>query len=161
MKLTFDLGAELGGIETGSAAEYTRRMWQDYTRRFGAEDTFGFSIAVHPGRVARWIQACDKTGIRPACFALDLYKHIPEWMARLTSECRNAGISDPQIIVLETYYNDPQSLKELQEAAEQNHIEYLYLMQWPLKRGNTVPHFSSEAFNGDPRYDAYLSHEVK
>ena len=156
MKLTFDLGAELGGIESGSAAEYTGRMWQDYTRRFGAEDTFGFSIAVHPGRVALWIQACDKTGIRPACFALDLYDHIPAWMDRMVSEFRSAGISDPQIIVLETYFNDPQILKELQGAAERNHIEYLYLMQWPLKRGSAVAHFSSEAFNGDSRYEAYF-----
>lgn len=155
MKTTFDLGAELAGIEKGCAMEYTRRVWQEYTRRFGAGDSFGFSFAAHPGRIARWIEACDKVGVRPATFALDLYDHVPEWMPLMVSEFRKAGINDPQIIVLETYYNDPQSLKALQDAAEKNNIEYLYLMQWPLKWGAAVPHFSDVFYN--QQYDAYLA----
>ncbi|MCF7816464.1 MAG: hypothetical protein K9M54_01165 [Kiritimatiellales bacterium] len=155
MKVTFDLGAELGGIEVGCTAEYTRRVWEEYVRLFGPDDTFGFSIAAHPGRIARWIEVCDKTGVRPSSFALDLYDYIPEWMPLMVPEFRKAGIDDPQIIVLETYYNDPQSLKALQDAAEKNNIEYLYLMQWPLKRGAAVPHFSN-VFN-DQQYSAYLA----
>ena len=154
MKLVFDLGAELGGIETGCCREYTRRVWEEYTKRFGADDTFGFSMAGHPDRIRRWIEVCDEVGVRPSCYALDMYDHILEWMPRMMPEFGEAGIKDPKIIILETYWNDPKSLKDLQQIAADFDFEYEYLMQWPLLRGGPHPHFSDVFERAD--YDAHL-----
>ncbi|QHI68847.1 hypothetical protein [Tichowtungia aerotolerans] len=154
MRLRFDLGAELGGIESGRVTEYTKKLWAEYARRFGTEDTFGFSIAAHPGRVARWIDVCDEVGVRPECYALDLYNHIPQWMPRMISEFYEAEIRSPKIIVLETYWNDLQVLEELQQVADQFNLQYEFLMQWPWRRGSAHPHFS-DVFDR-PEYDVYL-----
>lgn len=154
MKITFDLGAELGGIERGKITQYTERLWRDYTDAFGANDSFGFSIAGHPSRIRRWISVADKVGIRPSSYALDLYSHIPEWMPQMVPEFAAAGVEDPKIIILETYWNDTRALKELQQVAEDFNFEYEFLMQWPLRRGSAHPHFS-DVFDR-PEYDVYL-----
>ena len=159
MKLMFDLGAELGGMEVGLCTQYTARVWEEYTRRFGVKDTFGFSIAACPGRIARWINVCDQAGVRPDFFALDLYDYIPEWMPKIIPEFFAAGIKHPQLIVLESYYNDAQELKDLQAVAERYNIEYCYLMQWPLRRGSRTLHYS-DVFD-HPQYDAYLRNQGK
>jgi len=155
MKLTFDLGAELGGIEKGQITPYTERLWRDYTEVFGADDTFGFSIAGHPTRIRRWIGIADKVGVRPSRYALDMYGYIPEWMPKMIPEFAEAGIDDPKIIILETYWNDAQALKDLQQIATDFDFEYEFLMQWPLLRGAPHPHFS-DVFE-KPEYDAYLN----
>jgi len=155
MKLTFDLGAELGGIEKGQITPYTERLWRDYTQQFGADDSFGFSIAGHPTRIRRWIGICDKVGVRPSRYALDMYGYIPEWMPKMIPEFAEAGVEDPKIIILETYWNDAQALKELQQIAEDFDFEYEFLMQWPLLRGAPHPHFSDVFEKAE--YNAYLN----
>lgn len=154
MNILFDLGAELGGIEKGKITQYTERLWRDYTDAFGVDDSFGFSIAGHPSRIRRWIGVADRVGLRPEYYALDLYDYIPEWMPRMIPEFYEAGIPEPKIIVLETYWNDFQSLEELQQIADRFGFEYEFLMQWPWRRGSEHPHFS-DVFD-HPEYDAYL-----
>ena len=155
MKLAFDLGAELGGIDKGRTSEYTERLWKDYTAAFGADDSFGFSIAGHPSRIRRWIGIADKVGVRPSRYALDMYGYIPEWMPKMIPEFAEAGIDDPKIIILETYWNDAQALKELQQIAVDFDFEYEFLMQWPLRRGSAHPHFSDVFEKAE--YNAYLA----
>lgn len=155
MKLTFDLGAELGGIDKGQITPYTERLWKDYTDKFGADDSFGFSIAGHPTRIHRWIEVCDKVGMRPSRYALDMYRYIPEWMPKMIPEFAEMGISDPKIIILETFWNDAQALKDLQKIAADFGFEYEFLMQWPLRRDSAHPHFSDVFEKAE--YDAYLN----
>jgi len=157
MKLSFDLGAELGGIEKGQITPYTERLWKDYTDAFGADDSFGFSIAGHPTRIRRWIGICDKVGVRPSRYALDMYGYIPEWMPKMIPEFAEAGVDDPKIIILETFWNDSQALKDLQQIAADFDFEYEFLMHWPLRRDSAHPHFS-EVFE-KAEYDAYLNSE--
>lgn len=157
IKLVFDLGAELGGISKGCVPEYTRRLWADYTERFGADDTFGFSIAAHPGRISNLIAIYDEVGIRPSRHALDLYKQVPKWMPKMVSEFHDAGIDDPRIIILETFWNSGQSLDEFQQISDQFGLSFEYLMQWPWQRDAAHPHFS-DVFNR-PAYNEYLKND--
>ena len=154
IKLVFDLGAELGGISKGCVPEYTRRLWKEYTERFGADDTFGFSIAAHPGRISNLLAVYDEVGVRPARHALDLYTHVPQWMPKMVSEFHDAGINKPRIIILETFWNSAESLNEFQQISDQFGLSFEYLMQWPWVRGAAHPHFS-DVFNR-PAYNEYL-----
>ncbi len=154
IKLVFDLGAELGGISKGSVPEYTRRLWADYTKRFGANDTLGFSIAAHPGRISNLIEVYDEVGIRPSRHALDLYKNVPKWMPGMVSEFHAAGIEEPRIIILETFWNSALSLQEFQQVADQFGLTFEYLMQWPWQRDAAHSHYS-DVF-GQPAYNEYL-----
>ena len=155
MRILYDLGAELGGIDTGKTRAYVRRLWKDYTARFGATDTCGFSVANHPGRVQRLLEDFDAAGTRPALFALDVYDHLHDWLGAAAKEFNAAGIERPRVIIQETYYNDPVTLEELQRVQRDFHYDFLYLMQWPIERGHPTPHFSMDF---PARYDAYLRH---
>lgn len=153
MKVMYDLGAEIAGLEVGQVPQYTRRMWKDYTLAYGKDDTYGFSVAVYPGRIANLLKVYDDVGVRPDAYSLDIYIHVQEWLGAAAKEFAEAGINRPRIIVQETYYNDPQSLAEIQKAGRDFGFEYLYLMQWPLKRGHDVAHFSDDYA---AEYDAYM-----
>ncbi len=157
IKLVFDLGAELGGLLKGSVPEYARRLWSEYTERFGADDTFGFSIAAHPGRISNLIEVYDEVGIRPTRHALDLYKHVPKWMPKMVGEFHEVGIEEPRIIILETFWNSAQSLQEFQDVVDQLDLSFEYLMQWPWQRDAAHPHFS-DVF-GQPAYNEYLQND--
>ena len=154
MDVVYDLGAELGGSEAGQARAYVRRLWGDYTSRFGAEDTYGFSVALYPGRVRRLLEDLDGSGDRPSAYALDVYDHVNEWLGEASREFRGAGIDRPRVIIQETYYNDPTALRELQRAQKDHGLEFLYLMQWPCVRDYPVPHFSVDF---PAEYDAYAT----
>ncbi|RLC10203.1 MAG: hypothetical protein DRI24_20625 [Deltaproteobacteria bacterium] len=154
MKVLYDLGAEIAGLENGQVPQYTRRMWKDYTQAYGKDDTYGFSVAVYPGRTANLLKVFEEVGVYPDIYSRDVYEHVQEWLGAAGKEFAEAGIKHPRIIIQETYYNDPQSLAELQKAGKDFGFEYLYLMQWPLKRGHPVPHFSDDYA---AEYDAYLT----
>ena len=154
MKVLYDLGAEIAGLENGQVPQYTRRMWKDYTQAYGKDDTYGFSVAVYPGRTANLLKVFEEVGVYPDIYSMDVYEHVQEWLGAAGKEFAEAGIKHPRIIIQETYYNDPQSLAELQKAGKDFGFEYLYLMQWPLKRGHPVPHFSDDYA---AEYDAYLT----
>jgi hypothetical protein len=158
MKVFYDLGAELGGIENGQVPTYTQRLWKDYTQAYGKEDTYGFSVAVYPGRVGNLLKTYKTVGVFPDVYAMDVYINADKWLTAGIKELVEAGIENPQIIIQETYYNDPATLDLLQNIGKEFGIEYLYLMQWPLKRGHPVSHFSEDYA---VKYDAYLMPYLK
>jgi hypothetical protein len=153
IKILFDLGLENGGQDGGQMREYMKRLWKDYCTQFGKADCFGFSFALSPGRLARQIQIYDEVGIRPDLYAFDVYSRIYEKLQAAAFEFKAAGIEHPRIIIQETYYSDPQALEEIQRARKDFNLDILYLMQWPLERGRTVPHFSMDYPAG---YAAYV-----
>lgn len=153
IKVLFDLGLENGGMDRGQMPEYMKRLWKDYCTQFGKADCFGFSFALAPGRVARQIKIYDEVGIRPDLYAFDVYSHIYQNLRAASFELTAAGIEHPRIIIQETYYSDPQALDEIQRAQKDFKLDILYLMQWPLERGRTVPHFSMDYPAG---YEAYI-----
>jgi|GEM_PF-2631515 len=154
MKVRYDLGAELGGMEGEYMQKFTSRLWKDYTRTYGRADSYGFSVALYPGRVARMLNAFEDVGVYPDVYAIDVYDNMEQWLPEAVKEFNNAGIHRPRIIVQETYYNDPETLAVLQKVGKEYSIDYLYLMQWPLARGHNVPHFSVDFAS---EYDAYLN----
>jgi hypothetical protein len=135
MKVRYDLGAELGGMEGEYIPMFTSRLWKDYTRAYGRTDSYGFSIALHPGRVARMLKVFQEVGVYPDVYAIDVYDHLEQWLPEAVKEFHNAGVPRPQIIIQETYYNDPEVLALLQKSGKEYGIDYLYLMQWPLAKG--------------------------
>ena len=153
IKVLFDLGVENGGCERGQMLDYMKRMWVDYTTQFGKSDCYGFSFALAPGRVARQIKIYDEVGIRPDYYGFDVYSDIYENLQAAASEFQAAGVEHPQIIIQETFYNDPRALAEIQRAQKDFNLEILYLMQWPLARNATVQNFSMD-YPAD--YDAYV-----
>jgi len=153
MKVMYDLGAEIAGLDNGQVPRYCRRLWKDYTQAYGKDDTYGFSMALHPGRTKNLLEVFEEVGVYPDAYSLDVYIHIQEWLGAAGREFAEAGIKNPRIIIQETFYNDPQALAELQEIGKDFGFEYLYLMQWQLKRGQKIPHFSVDY---PAEYDAYV-----
>ena len=129
----YDLGLELGGLQ-GSCTRYTTQLWQDYIERYGAEDTFGFSFAVEPGRVGRMLKIYKQSGSYPVAYPLDIYNDADKRLAYVAKELEQAGLSDSPIIIQETFYNDAQTYKEIKYAAERFDLNILYIMQWQVER---------------------------
>lgn len=62
IEVIYDLAAELGGITSGQARAYTKKLWQNVTYVFGTTSTYGFSFATAPGRLTEIIAVYDETG---------------------------------------------------------------------------------------------------
>lgn len=157
VELVYDLGAELGGLEHGQCLAYTRRLWSDYTYVFGKDDTYGFSFALAPGRVARAIANYDATGARPLAYAFDVYDNLTELLSAAHDELSRAGEADKPITIQETFYNDAIANGEIRRAAESLGFTLRTLMQWPMARGAATPHFS---MHYPPLYDAFLATDL-
>ena len=81
-----DHGVELGGITDNQNTTYTRRLWSDYHNRFGKDDSYGFSIAVYPGRMAEMLRNFDASGGRPSATAVPYNPLSCSWVSsRLSS----------------------------------------------------------------------------
>ena len=128
------MGLELGGLETGRCDEYSSRLWKQYTDKFGVEDTIGFSFAVEPGRITRMLNIYEKSGKYPVAYPLDIYYHADKVLAYAAQEFHKKGIALPAIIIQETFYNDAQTLTEIQTASNQYNLNILYIMQWQVER---------------------------
>jgi len=86
-------------------------------------------------------------------YSLDIYTHIYDWLGAALKELKEAGIEQPRIIIQETNYNDPESLREIQRVGRDFGLRYEYLMQWNKRRGHPVKHFSDDYA---AEYGAYL-----
>lgn len=64
-KVLYDLDVELAGLREGQARSYAVRLWRDFTNRFGADRSMGFSFAFERGRITAALSAFDEVGIRP------------------------------------------------------------------------------------------------
>jgi hypothetical protein len=134
IKVFFDLGLELGGLETGHCDEYSSRLWKLYTDKFGVKDTIGFSFAVEPGRITRMLNVYEKSGRYPVAYPMDIYNHADKVLEYAAQEFHKKGIASPAIIIQETFYNDAQTLTEIQTASKQYNLNILYIMQWQVER---------------------------
>jgi hypothetical protein len=132
--LFYDLGLELGGLDSQLCSQYTARLWKEYTDMFGTSDTIGFSFAVAPGRLSRMLEIYKKSGVYPTAYPLDIYSNADKVLKYIAEEFTNAGLSNPDIIIQETFYNDAKTLKEVQAAAKDHNLNILYIMQWPIER---------------------------
>jgi len=147
-RIVFDLGGELGGLSAPGCAqcpEYVSRMWQVYTTEFGTENTYSFSVAYAPGRLALLIDQLRSAGPLPKIYGIDLYRDpekVGVAISRLAKEARLKGIETPEILIQETYYADQEMYQALVAAARQNNIKIRAIMQWPQVRGSNRKHIS-------------------
>jgi hypothetical protein len=154
VEVVFDLSAELGGITTGQAALYTKKLWQNVDYVFGTEHTYGYSFATAPGRLTTMIGIYDETGKRPSMYAFDIYGDETNTMAYLASELKAAGEQGKPIVVQETFYNDAQANSGLRGGATAQGLDLRAMFQWPSARGSATAHFS---MNYPSEYGAFLT----
>jgi len=152
VKVTYDLDGELGGRQKGQSRRYLVRLWRDYTARFGATRTFGFSVAAAPGRFAQLITDLDQAGLRPAEYAADMYGNEFRHLSHIERELQDAHEGGKPLVILETFYNDATTAAQIDEACRTwKNIRTLF--QWPLARDASHPRFS---VHYPPNFDNYL-----
>jgi hypothetical protein len=134
-RLIFELGAEFAGTTCGACLAYVTRMWKNYVDVFGSGDSYGFSVAVAPGRVTRLIQTLRAGGPMPDEIALDVYSGARNEVMRAAVEAKAAGIAEPNFLIQETYYADPDTLEEIREGARLSGARIRAIIQWPVTPG--------------------------
>ena len=155
----YDLGGELGGLTSGVNQQFTKRLWQDYTFSWGADDTVGFSFAWAPGRFTSMRSTFQQAGTYlPKIWAFDIYPHALgkslDMRAHLQNIANEMGALNGQpIIVLETWDNDATTASEINSAlngssAVQN-LNLDGLFQWKLNKSRSLSgldkHFSQQS----------------
>ncbi len=152
VKRTYDIGAEEGGRPNeGQAETYLTRLWADYSREFGTEDSYGFSVAVLNDRGWRLLQSFDKVGIRPKEYALDVYSITN--FEQVLNELKIHGESKKPLVIQETFYNDAEFVSAIFSSAKKFGFAIRTIMQWPLQQGATVEYtetFAKDYMNNLP-----------
>ncbi|WP_146087571.1 hypothetical protein [Thermomonospora echinospora] len=135
--------------------QYTRTLWNDYTREYGTADTVGFSLKV---------VIADRVPKLPAVYGdrppdvleVHLYGKRPngdEYQQFMAADAAmdRLGYRQPWIIG-EAYANDPQAAAGIRRAMADADRPVRYLTQWPLTRAERCP----DADVAPPAaYDAY------
>jgi hypothetical protein len=135
LKVLYDLDMELGGLDTGEAITYSKRLWKDYIAIFGTHRTYGYSFATSPGRLTQAIKIYDEVGRRPDLYAFDIYGDEFFTYQYLLQELQAFGEAGKPIISQEVYYNDPYTFSQILQARSYLGLNVKYLMQWDLQRG--------------------------
>jgi hypothetical protein len=130
------LGEAIPASNQPMLLRYTRRLWADYTRAFGNQDTVGFSIIpkVRPDRIAQIPEVYG--GNPPPVLDMHLYDDAYTNFVSAHERLKAEGYGDIPWIIAETYYNDPQNADELSRAVRRTGQKVLFLLQWPLTRAN-------------------------
>jgi hypothetical protein len=134
-RLRFDLGVE--GVARGESDAYIHRLWGDYSKTFPPASSYGFSVAMAPGRVSRLLRDMRESGPAPTELALDIYQNPGRALATAAREMHAEGVDIP-IIIQETFYNDAGTYQELRDSARDNNVRLRTIMQWPLKPGPMI-----------------------
>ena len=138
---TYDLGVEMGGIPhylnadgvtytDGQSPAWTSRLWGDYVRRFGKNDSFGFSIAYSFGTLTSAIAEYDAAGTRPNSYAIDSYVVSDIWSSYV--ELAGAGEQAKPLVLQEVSYNDPTQAQGIQMELQHVPLTVAYIDQWPV-----------------------------
>ncbi|MEV6610884.1 hypothetical protein [Kutzneria sp. NPDC051319] len=117
--------------------QYAKRLWADYTAKFGKADTVGFSMTV-------WI--ADRATQLPAVYGsnppdlFDVHLYGDSWNGDEYSQFVQAdkkmtalGYRQPWIIG-ETYFDDVLAAQGIRQAIGATGRQVRYITQWPLSR---------------------------
>lgn len=145
IRRTYDLGGEQGGLQLNQMAPYVKKLWQNYTYVFGNNFTCGFSIAHAPGRLKDLIANLQTTNILPYEYSITIYKDEVTAINTIRSELKQMGQLSKEIIIQEGNYNDDNEMNNILATAYNNidKVKVRCFMQWPLSRGATQKHFST------------------
>jgi hypothetical protein len=134
--LVYDLSVELGGLHGNNQIEpYVQRLWAAYTRKFSVDNSYGFSIAMAPGRTRQLLQDLTSVGPLPSEIAIDTYDVDHPGIRVAAEEMHAQGVNVP-ILVQETLYNNSAMYAALLKQARDNHVQIKAIMQWPLTEGH-------------------------
>jgi hypothetical protein len=151
VKVIYDLGGELGGVDFGMCRQYTKQLWTNYVKTYGSHNTMGYSYATAPGRFPESIAVYDEVGVRPDVYGFDIYGDEFATYSWIKSEMDAAGETKKPIIANEVYYNDSITYSQLLDVRAQLHLNIKFLLEWPLSRDK--PGYICVNFPGD--FSAY------
>ncbi len=134
LSVLIDMGTELGGLEQ---SQFVKRYVQEFWRQkkvvlFGCK-SYGFSIAAQKGRLSRYIQWLRDVGDMPSQFAVDVYDDVENKLSFLVDEANQEGVSSPNFMIQETYYDDKNVLADILRAMQEKDMHIRTVMQWPLR----------------------------
>jgi len=136
-RIIYDLGVELGGLKAPGCSQcetYVKRIWAKFNATFPQRESYGFSVAIAPGRVLALIQNLREAGAMPTEIAIDTYDPQRPGIKIAKEEMQSAQVDLP-ILIQETLYNSPAMNKALREQAQLYHVRIRAIMQWPLTQG--------------------------
>lgn len=145
IRRTYDLGGEQGGLNVKQMSPYVLKLWQNYTHLFGNSFTCGFSIAHEAGRLTQYINNLKTTGILPYEYSITIYRDEVNAINTIRNELKYNGELSKEVIIQEGNYNDDTEMNNILAAAYINidKVKVRCYMQWPLSRGATQNHFST------------------
>lgn len=127
--------------------QYAQRLWTDYTKAFGRDDTIGFSIITDIDQ-DRYAQLRAIYGNNPPqAFDLHIYSGKESAYARVVNAHKRLaqlGYGKVPWIIGETEYNDAETAADLARGLKESGQQVLWLTQWPKVKGtrcavNVVP----------------------
>ncbi|HEV2364881.1 MAG TPA: hypothetical protein VGS12_11865 [Caulobacteraceae bacterium] len=138
IRLVYDLGVELGGLTKGCAKQYVERAWTLFNGEFTGVRSYGFSIALAPGRVAELVRDLRAAGPIPGEIAIDDYDVADPGLAYVAKELEQTR-GPASVIVQEAPYADTRFISRLRTQAVRYRVRIRTVMQWPLRSGRTGP----------------------
>lgn len=162
----FDLDVEYGGVDSGQAKTYSKKLWADYTNNFGVSDTYGFTISPVPGRVTEMIKMFDSVGKRPPMYAFDVYgkmgTNLDEYqqLQYLSEELAKAGEIEKPVLIQESFENNTSAYFNFLRAKKDFNIKITSIFQFPYDIDFGTENWSHQCyFTTDyaPNYSAYLT----
>lgn len=156
IRITYDLGGEMGGITRGESEAYVRRLWRDYCTVFGNVNTTGFSLAYNKTRLGDYITNLKAANIPlPNEYALDIYSHDFSVELKDISDVLTAhNEQHKSVVIQETHYNDSDTFEDIIREGIRNNLFIRTIYQWPIDKGMTG-HFSMN-FCEKYRVPAYI-----
>jgi hypothetical protein len=152
-----DLGGEYTPAAKGQEIllQYCRRLWADYFKAFGSEDTVGFSI-IPTLADDRFVHLRDIYGRNlPKAFDLHIYGRRDEATGNYTEapyqrfiyahkRLAEVGYGGIPWVIGESFYNDGWEADQLAQAVKETGQRILFLLQFPYVRPPypKPPHYS-------------------
>ncbi|RZS44631.1 hypothetical protein EV193_101507 [Herbihabitans rhizosphaerae] len=122
--------------------QYARRLWGDYTREFGKDDTIGFSTIADPDRVRRIPEVYGDNP--PHLFDFHFYFNDQlDEHGKFTETHRlmnEMGYTSQGWTIGEMHYDDPVAAEQLSRAITETGRQVFYALQWPWTREKRCEH---------------------
>lgn len=141
IKILYDLGGELGGVNKGQSSQYVKRLWKDYCGLYGKVNTIGFSIAYNKKRLINYQAELNDVGVGlPNEYGIDLYSNLD----RIPADIKKIKslVVDKSVVILETFCDDKENFNEILKSAMKYNLKVRTIYQWPKVKGNPIEHFN-------------------